>query len=568
MGKRWQIRKVNQGHLFRLAREVSLPKVMARVLMNRGIFTPHEAAQFLDPSFSLLEGLRELPGLDKAVELLKAVLEGNGRILIFGDYDVDGLTGSALLFRFLRSLSANVDVYIPNRFIEGYGVTEKAAERILRENSPDLLITVDCGIRDWDGISLLHKKGVNLILTDHHLPDFDHLPQVEALVSNFDLETRKPLFPLSGAGVALALVYRYAEYQKLKVNPLEEYLGLACLGTVADAVPLLGINRVIARYGLAKLNQNLPLGIQALLDAAGVKEREIGVEEISCIIAPRLNAAGRMEDPMVALRLLLSENEDEAKAMSQALQALNSRRQREEEKVRSEIMESGAYSEFLDEQIVVVSGKGWNLGVLGIVASRLSGQFGRPVIVLSEGEDLAVGSGRSIEGFNLIQVLEEAARERLLVRYGGHEMAVGLKILPQNIAPFRQFVNTRFENEVRKVTSARGLIVDALVDLGEVDQRLLEWLKKLEPFGEQNPNPLFAVLNASLIKSWIWGRNNQHLRFLVKKGREVQEMVVFHGKEKASDLNGSSLLDVAFEVQCDNYGNYPCFKVHDWRIKK
>lgn len=534
--------------------------------MNRGIFTPHEAKQFLNPSFTLLERLRELPGLKEAVVLLDWVLQGNGRILIFGDYDVDGLTGSALLFRFLRSLSANVDIYIPNRFTEGYGVTEKAAERILKGNPPDLLITVDCGIRDWDGIALLRRKGVNLILTDHHLPDFDCLPEVHALVSNFDRQTREPLFPLSGAGVALALAYRYAEYRGLEVNPLEEYLGLACLGTVADAVPLLGINRVIARYGLAELNQNIPLGLQALLDAAGVKEREIGVEEISCIIAPRLNAAGRMEDPMIALRLLLSENEDEAKAMSQALQVLNARRQKEEEKVRSEIWESDTYREFLDDPIVVVSGKGWNLGVLGIVASRLSSQLGRPVIVLSESEDLAVGSGRSIEGFNLIQVLEAAAH--LLVRYGGHEMAVGLKILPQNIASFRTFVNTYFGNEVRKATSTQGLIVDALVDLGEVDQRLLEELKKLEPFGEQNPNPLFAVLNASLIKSWIWGRNNQHLRFLVKQGREVQEMVVFHGKEKASDLPGSSLVDLAFEVQCDSYGNYPCFKVHDWRIKK
>ncbi|MEN3186586.1 MAG: single-stranded-DNA-specific exonuclease RecJ [Atribacterota bacterium] len=566
MRKRWQIRKVDRGHLFRLAKEVSLPTVMARVLMNRGIFTPHEAMQFLNPSFTLLEGLGELPGLDEAVVLLDWVLRGNGRILIFGDYDVDGLTGSALLFHFLKSLSAHVDVYIPNRFTEGYGVTEKAAQRILKDNPPDLLITVDCGIRDRDGLSLLRRKGVHLILTDHHLPDFDTLPEVHALVSNFDLKTRELLVPLSGAGMALALAYRYAEYRGLEENPLEEYLGLACLGTVADAVPLLGINRIIARYGLKKLNRSIPFGIQALLDVAGMKEREIGVEEISCVIAPRLNAAGRMEDPMIAMRLLLSENWDEAVTMSQSLQTLNSRRQKEEEKVLSEILESGAYSEFLEDPIVVVSGKGWNLGVLGIIASRLSGRLGRPAIVLSEGENLAVGSGRSIEGFSLIQVLGEASH--LLIRYGGHEMAVGLKILPQNISSFRRFINIQFGNEVEKMTSMQGLIVDALIDLGEVDQGLLEWLRRLEPFGEQNPNPLFAVLNVSLIKSWIWGRSNQHLRFLVKQGREVQEMVVFHGKEKALDLHGSSLVDLAFEVQCDNYGNYPYLKVHDWRIKK
>ncbi|MGC8777076.1 MAG: single-stranded-DNA-specific exonuclease RecJ [Candidatus Caldatribacteriaceae bacterium] len=563
MGKRWQIRKVDRGHLFRLAREVSLPTTMARVLMNRGVFTPSEAKAFLDPSLSLLEELKELPGLREAVVLLDQVLSRSGRILIFGDYDVDGLTGAAILFRFLRSLKARVEVYIPNRFTEGYGVTEKAAERILREHSPDLVITVDCGIRDWDGIALLRKRGVGLILTDHHLPDFQVLPEVDVLVSSFDLATRELLFPLAGAGVALALVRRYAEHRGLTTDPLEEYLGLACLGTVADAVPLLGVNRVIARYGVAALNRNLPLGIQALLEVAGLKERKIGVEEISCIIAPRLNAAGRMEDSGPALRLLLSEDWEESVKMAQYLQTLNAHRQREEEKILSEVWESERYREYLEDPIVVVSGPNWNLGVLGIIASRLAGRLNRPAVVLSETEDLAVGSGRSVAGFNLLRALEEASH--LLTRYGGHEMAVGLKLLPSNIAPFRAFVNHHFGEEARRASSIQNLIVDALVDLKDVDQRLLECLKKLEPFGEQNPNPLFAVLNVSLVKHWIWGRSNQHLGFLVKQGRDVQEVVVFHGKEKASDLRESSLVDLAFEVQRDGY---PYLKAHDWRIKK
>jgi len=564
--RRWRIRKVDRGHLFRLAKEVSLPKVMARVLMNRGIFTPHEAIRFLDPPRHLLETLGELPGLEEAVVLLDRVLRRNGRVVIFGDYDVDGLTGSALLWRFLSSLSAQVDCYIPNRFTEGYGLTQEAAVRVLREKAPDLVITVDCGIRDWDGIALLRQSGVHVILTDHHLPDFERHPEVEALVSSFDLATEKPIFPLAGAGVALALAFRYAEYRKLNRNPLEEYLGLACLGTVADAVPLLGVNRVIARYGLADLNRNLPVGIRALLETTGLSEREIGVEEISCIIAPRLNAAGRMADSGLAMRLLLSEDWEEALRISQDLQALNTRRQKEEEQILAEISENGKYGAYLEDGIVVVSGKNWNLGVLGIIASRLSRRLDRPVIVLSEEGKLGVGSGRSVEGFNLLRVLEEA--RHLLVRYGGHEMAVGLKILPEKISEFRAFVNCHFGEEARKASAAQGLIVDALVDLGEVDQKLLGWLEKLGPFGEQNPNPLFAVLNVSLLKSWIWGKSNQHLRCLVKQGREVHEMVVFHGKEKASDLSGSSLVDLAFEVQRDTYGNYPYLKVHDWRIKK
>jgi len=314
------------------------------------------------------------------------------------------------------------------------------------------------------------------------------------------------------------------------------------------------------------LNRNLPLGIQALLEVAGCKERRIGMEEISCIIAPRLNAAGRMEDSRLALRLLLSEDWEESMKVAEYLQTLNARRQREGEKVLSEIWEGERYREYLEDPIVVVSGPNWNLGVLGIVASRLAGRLNRPVIVLSEMEGLAVGSGRSVAGFNLLRVLEEASH--LLKRYGGHEMAVGLKLLPGKISEFRAFVNRHCGDGTFRASPTQNLVVDALVDLGDVDQRLLEWLRKLEPFGEQNPNPLFAVLNVSLVKRWIWGKDKQHLGFLVKQGREVQEVVVFHGKEKASDLSESSLVDLAFEVQRDNNGNYPYLKVHDWRIKK
>ncbi|MGQ9472757.1 MAG: single-stranded-DNA-specific exonuclease RecJ [Candidatus Caldatribacteriaceae bacterium] len=566
MSRRWQIRKVDRGHLFRLTREVSLPTAVARVLMNRGIFTPSEAQEFLSPSLRWLERVKELPGLDKAVSLLDRMVRENGRILVFGDYDVDGLTGSALLFRFLKSLSAQVEVYIPNRFTEGYGVTEQAARNILRDSPPHLLITVDCGIRDQEGLDLLRSKGVSLIVTDHHLPDFAALPEVDALVCNFDLGTQELLFPLAGVGVALALAYRYAEYRGLKVNPLEEYVGLAGLGTVADAVPLLGVNRVIAWYGLQKLNQKPPLGLRALWKMLGFEGREMGAEDLGCIIAPRLNAAGRMESSWPALRLLLSENWEEVIQISHYLQELNVRRQREAERILLEITENPEQNQYFGDEVVVVSGPNWSLGVLGIIASRLSRSLNRPVIVLSEQEKIATGSGRSVEGFNLLQMLERA--RSFLIRYGGHEMAVGLRMPRESVAAFRKFVNTSYGRKIQKSAPVQGLVVDALVDFKEVDGRFLKWLKKLEPFGEQHPNPLFAALNVSLVKSWVFGKSKNHLRFLVKQGREMQEIVVYDGKDKASDLNESSLVDLAFEIQHHNSLSYPYLKAHDWRIKK
>ncbi|HSV30465.1 MAG TPA: DHH family phosphoesterase, partial [Atribacteraceae bacterium] len=306
MQKRWQIRKVEKSCLKQLCCDLSLPVSIARILMNRGIITPLAAERFLDPGLSLLKTLDRLPYLSDAVQLLDKAIRAGKRILVFGDYDADGLTACAILTLFLRKFSESVEPYIPNRFQEGYGLSLQAMPSIIEKN-PHLVLTVDCGIKDFEGVSSLKKQGIGVIITDHHLPEPGRWPEADVVLATCDRETGHLISPLSGAGVALALAQAYADLRKVDREPIDEYLGMACIGTVGDVVPLLEENRVIVKYGLRNINSNPLPGIQAILELAGLCSRKISASEIGYILAPRLNAAGRMNDSAPALKLLLSQ---------------------------------------------------------------------------------------------------------------------------------------------------------------------------------------------------------------------------------------------------------------------
>ncbi len=565
MEKRWQIRKVNEAYLRRLVQDLSLPYAAARILLNRGVTSPEEGKSFLEPSLKVLDDLLDLPGIPEAVSLVEQAIRRGFHILVFGDYDVDGLTASAILVRFLRRFTDRVEVYVPSRFSEGYGLTKEAVHRVIaRGSSPLLVIAVDCGIRDVEGTRLLKEHGAGLVILDHHLPDPQCRPEADAIVSTWSSEGGM-ISLLSGAGLALLFVRALALRLGVSRDPAEEYLDFACLGTIGDAVPLLRENRVIVKYGLEMLNRNPSLPVQALCEVAGIGGRPVDTDAVGFILAPRINAPGRVDHPGVALDLLLCGHPEEALMYARRLNALNNRRQSEEERVLRDILTDPEKQAFLDDAVVVLSGKDWNIGVLGIVASRLSERLLRPVIVLGENGNIATGSGRSVEGFHLLKALEACAP--LLVRYGGHEMAAGVKIQVERIPHFRKRLNELFAQDVHRLLSSRGLVVDALVSLGDIDARFLAFWEKLKPFGEKNPNPLLATLNVVLERRWTWGRKGNHLRLLLRQGREYQEAVVFEGRERVEELWGSSLLDFAFEVQNGVEDSF-YLKVHDWRIKK
>ena len=564
--RKWQIRKVNRGCLMHLADSLCSPISIARVLMNRGIISPNQARSFLDPELSSLDNLRSLPDLRKAVLLIDSVIKGNGKILIFGDYDADGLTACAILFLFLKKLTPYVNTYIPSRFHEGYGLSEKAVENILN-SSPDLVITVDAGIKDVKGVSILKNKGIRVIITDHHVPHPDEKPNADVLVSTWDWNSQKIILPLSGAGVALALAHEYAIYRGMAFSPIEEFIALACVGTVGDVVPLQDENRVIVKYGLKKMNQNPGCGLQALLEVVGFNNKDIESEQIGYIIAPRLNAAGRVEDPRVAFELLISDNYHNALQHAKLLNELNQKRQKEENKVFSNLFEDKKNQESMKDDIVVVSGKNWSTGVLGIIASRLSERLLRPVVVLSENETFAIGSARSILGFNITDALDKVSS--LLIRHGGHEMAAGLKIPLHNLEIFRQRLNELFGERIRFLLEKNGIIVDAQVTMADVDSQLMLWLKKLEPFGEKNPNPLFISSDVIVNERWFSGKNRQYLELVLMQNNKMRQHRIdaMIRSENVSDLASSSLIDLIFEVR-KRYWDQPYLKIMDWRIKK
>ncbi len=534
--------------------------------MNRGIITPNQARSFLDPDLSSLDSLRSLPNLRKAVSLIDAVIKGNGKILIFGDYDADGLTACAILFLFLKKITPYVDTYIPSRFHEGYGLSEKAVENIIKMN-PDLVITVDAGIKDVKEVSILKNKGIKIIITDHHVPHPEERPDADVLVSTWDWNDKKIILPLSGAGVALALAHEYAIYRGMAHSPIEEYISLACVGTVGDVVPLLDENRVIVKYGLKKINQNPGCGLQALLEVVGFSNKDIQSEQIGYIIAPRLNAAGRVEDPRAAFELLISDNYHDALQQAKLLNEYNQKRQKEETKVFSSLIEDKNNQEAMKDEIVVVSGKNWSIGVLGIIASRLSERLLRPVIVLSENDSVAVGSARSILGFNITDSLEKVSS--LLIRYGGHEMAAGLKISLDNLDTFRQQLNELFGERVKMLKEKNGIVVDAQVTMADIDSQLILWLKKLEPFGEKNPNPLFVSSDVIVNERWYSGKNRQRLELVLMQNNKMRQHRIdaMIRSENVSDLASSSLIDLIFEVR-KGYWEQPYLKIMDWRIKK
>ena len=534
--------------------------------MNRGIITPNQAQSFLDPDLSSLDNLRSLPDLRKAVLLIDAIIKGNGKILIFGDYDADGLTACAILFLFLKKITPYVETYIPSRFHEGYGLSEKAVENIIKMN-PDLVITVDSGIKDIKGVSILKNKGIKIIITDHHVPHPEERPDADVLVSTWDWNDKKIILPLSGAGVALALAHEYAIYRGMTLSPIEEFISLACVGTVGDVVPLLDENRVIVKYGLKKINQNPGCGLQALIEVVGFSNKDIQSEQIGYIIAPRLNAAGRVEDPRAAFELLISDNYHDALQQAKLLNEYNQKRQKEETKVFSSLIEDKNNQEAMKDEIVVVSGKNWSTGVLGIIASRLSERLLRPVIVLSENDSVAVGSARSILGFNITDSLEKVSS--LLIRYGGHEMAAGLKISLDNLDTFRQRLNELFGERVKMLKEKNGIVVDAQVTMADVDSQFMLWLKKLEPFGEKNPNPLFVSSDVIVNERWYSGKNRQRLELVLMQNNKMRQHRIdaMIRSENVSDLASSSLIDLIFEVR-KRYWDQPYLKIMDWRIKK
>lgn len=538
-----------------LAAKLRVSPLAAQILCNRGLTDLELARTFFDPKLSDLRPPSELGGTEQAADLLMAAIKDRRRIVIYGDYDVDGITGTAILWKVLRMAGAEVGYYIPHRLEEGYGINEQAIRQIAADGA-SVLITVDCGITACDELQVARDLGLKVIVTDHHRSK-DQIPCADVVIHP---RISGYVFPhLSGAGVAMKLAWAVA--QRLspgsRVKPefrdfLLDATSLAALGTIADVVPLLGENRILTRFGLVGLANSKNTGIAALLTAANLTGQSLHSDHVGYLLAPRLNAAGRLGHAGLCVEMFTTADPERAVEIATYLEQQNRQRQAIEKQIsaqaRQMVLDAGMDRD--EFRAIVLAEKGWHAGVIGIVASRLVDEFCKPVVLVSfeqDGEPIGQGSARSIEGFALHEALNSCAGH--LVSCGGHEMAAGLRVHADNLPAFTRAFLACAADKLRAEDLARTLSLDAEVELALVTPNLLAELNKLAPFGQANPKPRFASGWLRLSGApRIVGRNQDHIQLSVTDGRTTRKAVGFGMAKRLAPLLGRGQFRVAFEA--------------------
>src|SRR4051812_46009932 len=553
VGPRWETQPCDDARAAELAAALGIAPIVARLLCQRGFSDPEAAARFLNPSLDHLHDPMALAGMGAAVERILAAIAAKERIAIHGDYDVDGITSTVILRRALEMLGADVVHFLPERLKDGYGLQPAAIER-LQADGVALVISVDCGIRGADAGRRARELGVDLIITDHHEPDAE-LPPALAVINPKRADCTYPDKYLAGVGVALKLVQALCRRTNHEAW-LPGFIKVAALGTLADVVPLFGENRVIAKLGLDLLTKGPhKVGLRALLDVAGLTGKTIDSFHVSFMLAPRVNAAGRMSTPDIATRLLLATDEalgEEVRALAQQLDGENVRRQEEEAEIvaaAKKIVQTdpdiGARS------ILVVAGDGWHRGVIGIVASKLVDAFHRPAIVLSVEGEIAHGSCRSISRFDMLGALERCAA--LLTRFGGHRQAAGLTLDASRIKQFRLAVNDVADETLGPDDLMPRLVIDGDLTFRGITGGVAAGVASLAPFGAGNPRPVFAARGVEIIDG-PRKLKERHLKMALKQDGRIFRAVAWRAAERHDFLTAhKAALDVAFSLEQNQY---------------
>ncbi len=529
--------------------EHGVEPVLALLLAGRGITEPEDAEAFLDPSLARLHPPALLADMDRAVERLTRAVREKETVLVHGDYDVDGLSGAAMLVRCLGKLGARARVHIPDRFSEGYGVSSEVVE-LARRHGATLVVTCDCGTRALEEARALREAGIDLLVTDHHEPG-PELPPAVAVLNPKREDAGYPFRNLAGAGVAFKLLEALTEALGIAVYRFQShYLDLAALGTIADVVELHGENRVLATQGLRCLRATEKVGLRALIRACRLTDRALTASDVGYRLAPRLNAAGRLDHADSSLRLLLTSDRDEAERIAAELEGKNRERQALERAMEEEALRHiAAHADlYRDDPVLVLGAPGWHRGVAGLVAGRVRERLGRPTIILCPEETgLAVGSGRSIEGYHLADALDEAAD--LMQSHGGHAMAAGLTLATDRIGELRRRLNDRARSrpELRDLAPVRRY--DLELRPGQVRIHLANELERLSPFGAGNPEPVFLSRGLPVEYVSAFGGEGEHLRLsLLADGREVPAVLWRQG-ERIRELTSGMAVDVLYSFE-------------------
>ena len=546
MNKKWQIYETDEEKIEELKEKYKLNDLLATILVNRGIDNEEKIRLFLEPTRQDFYNPFLMKDMEIAVERIVKAIENQEKVIIYGDYDVDGITSTTVLKKFLKDLGLEVSYYIPNRLNEGYGLNNTAIEKIVNEGY-SLMITVDCGISAIEEIDYANSLGLETIITDHHEPG-EVLPKALAVVDNKRKDSTYPFRDLAGVGVAFKLTQALGIKLGLKEETYLKYLDIVCVGTISDIVPLVDENRVITKLGLLLVRQTKNMGLKSIINSSGYNK--IDSNTISFGVAPRINACGRMGKAEEALELLLSTDIYIVNELTKKLNEHNRERQ-EIEKAIYERKKKKIEENHLDEnRTIVVGGEDWHHGVIGIVSSKITDMYFKPSILLSFEEDgIGKGSGRSVPGFDLHQALTKC--QDTLEKFGGHSMAVGVTIKKENLEKFRK--------EFEKVAEAEKtedivpiLNVDAKIELNYLDKDVIESLKALEPFGEANKMPIFAFKNLRIdsIRALSEGK---HLKLTLKEDNRIINAIGFNMGELAEEYRIGDKIDVAGVLEINTF---------------
>ncbi|OGX33872.1 MAG: single-stranded-DNA-specific exonuclease RecJ [Omnitrophica WOR_2 bacterium RIFCSPHIGHO2_02_FULL_52_10] len=562
MPKIWKICSQDPKQQVKLSNALGVHPIVAQLLINREITDLKEAKDFFSADLSTMHDPLLLKNMDKAVKRIARAGAKGEKILIVGDYDVDGITSSVLLNKILRQLGIRVAHYIPHRMNDGYGLNEHVS-RIAVNEGAGLVIAVDCGITAHHAVDLVNRQNVDVIVIDHHEPNAAELPAAFAIINPKQRDCPYPFKHLASVG----LVTKLAQAM-LGRESSEHVLDLAAIGTVADVVPLRGENRVLVKSGLPKISATKNKGLMALLELTKIKDKKLTPFHIGFVIGPRINAAGRMDSAQTSLDLFLSEDSQEAYELARALDKHNVQRQAMQ---RNIIEEALALAEqeinFKEQKVIVLQKEGWHRGVLGIVASHLTEKYYRPSIVISVDNGIGTASARSIDGFHLHEALASCAE--YLEEFGGHAGAAGLTIKAENIDPFRALINQVAHETLELKKLMPTLVIDGEIPLSMVNLELAEIIDAMAPFGEGNPAPVFCSRQVTVkSRPALLGKNT--LKFWVCDNDYAISAVGFGMGEYQGIISAGQKIDLAYEISIDDWNKSPVpqLKLKDIRLSE
>ena len=552
--RKWEVRPLDKERAAAFAQTYGVPFFLAMLMNIRGLDDAAHLREFLGEGEPLSDPFL-LKDMDKAAARITRAVDNMEKIAVYGDYDADGVTSTAMLYSYLETRGADVIFYIPQREGEGYGMNIGAVE-YLKEQGVSLIVTVDNGISSVQEVARANELGIDVVVTDHHRPQ-EILPDAVAVVDAYRPDDTSPYKHFSGVGIAFKLLMALEDGAGDVEDLLEAYSDLAAIGTIGDIVPLTGENRTLIRAGLERLSQSDRPGVQALLENAGIAGKALTSTNVAFTLVPRINATGRMGAPERAVRLLISGYEEEAEVLSEEICADNEERRRVEAEIAEAAFADIEAKGYMKDRVVVVDGENWHHGVIGIVASRVTERCGKPCMIISRGETEARGSGRSIEGFSLFEAI--CACDDLLIKFGGHPMAAGITLKPENIEAFRKRIN-QYAAEHFPQMPTQTVTLDCKLNPAALSVSMAQSLTQLEPFGNGNPQPVFGLFNMELSNVTPVGGGG-HLRLTLEKNGAVITAMRFNTKPEELPYHIGDKIDLAVQLEAREFRGHPSLTV-------